>query len=439
MKSVYFHIDEVARDAVVASALKKHLAKHGISLVYGNRRQIKLFRKLYIPFPFDLAVFPNVDLVESTFRDVEKIDFPILVLPTETISGRHDTSNRLATHLLGSNRLDYSGRAILDKITRFCLWGSSHLETLNNYAPLLAQRAIIVGHPRYDLLCLKKRDSNRVEHRQKKKVGLITRFDTINIFDDRSNLVTAYSSRKLPGLPLQYFQTKELDIEDSWHNTILDLRIFFNIIDSIDINAYEITLRIHPRENRVNWERLVKSQSLPVTIAPWDQPFAHWASDQDILIAPPSTSFYDLAMIGKHAISIQNIEPKRASHASPVLDDFDPIFNYFQRPSSLTELYKDMSDSQPSAQSPELWKVVNRETDFPECSSSLAKVASVISGALESQPPKKKVWASSLYFFGREMDALLFKLQKIARNKDEQSANFPLGWSRRKFIDALSI
>lgn len=147
MKSVYFHIDEVARDAVVASALKKHLAKHGISLVYGNRRQIKLFRKLYIPFPFDLAVFPNVDLVESTFRDVGKIDFPILVLPTETISGTQDTSNRLATHLLGSNRPDYSGRAILDKITRFCLWGSSHLETLNNYAPLLAQRAIIVGHP----------------------------------------------------------------------------------------------------------------------------------------------------------------------------------------------------------------------------------------------------------------------------------------------------
>ena len=33
--NVYFHIDELARDAIVASSLKKHFKGH--NLIYGNR------------------------------------------------------------------------------------------------------------------------------------------------------------------------------------------------------------------------------------------------------------------------------------------------------------------------------------------------------------------------------------------------------------------
>ena len=345
MKYVYFYIDEIARDAVVASALKNHLAKHEIKVVYGNRRMIKFFRELNIPFPFDLAVFPNVDLVRSTFRNAESIDFPIVILPTESVSGTHGTSNRLAIHLLGSNYNCGAGDDFLNKISKFCLWGNSHLETINDYSPLVAQRAIVVGHPRYDSLCLKNETRKKSELSSKKKVGLITRFDAINIFDDRSNLESTYYMRKIPGMPLQYFQSENLDVEDIWHNAALDLRIFFNIIDTIDLNAYEVTMRIHPRENRVKWEHLIKNHSLPVKLAPWDQPFAHWLLGQDILIAPPSTTFYDMAMIGKSALSTQNIEPKRANHTSVLTDDFDPILDYFERPHSLTELYGKMSDN----------------------------------------------------------------------------------------------
>ena len=71
MKSIYFHIDELSRDSVVASALKRKLRKYDIHTFYGNRAVSELFRN--IPFPFDSAVFPSVDIFESSFLDPSRV------------------------------------------------------------------------------------------------------------------------------------------------------------------------------------------------------------------------------------------------------------------------------------------------------------------------------------------------------------------------------
>ena len=71
MKSIYFHIDELSRDSVVASALKRKLKNYGILTFYGNRNISELFRKF--PFPFDLAIFPSVDIFESSFLDPSRL------------------------------------------------------------------------------------------------------------------------------------------------------------------------------------------------------------------------------------------------------------------------------------------------------------------------------------------------------------------------------
>ena len=51
-KYVYFHIDELNRDSVVASALKKELAEKGVKLIYGCRLYsyylIKYFAKYFV-------------------------------------------------------------------------------------------------------------------------------------------------------------------------------------------------------------------------------------------------------------------------------------------------------------------------------------------------------------------------------------------------------
>jgi hypothetical protein len=53
-KVVYFNIDEVGRDAVVAANLKKALQRHGVELEYGNRMRSALLKD---NCPFDALIF----------------------------------------------------------------------------------------------------------------------------------------------------------------------------------------------------------------------------------------------------------------------------------------------------------------------------------------------------------------------------------------------
>jgi hypothetical protein len=62
---IYFHIDELGRDAVVASALKKYFKDRGASLWYGNRVDSCALK---FHNPFDVLIFPNVDLLFAYFE-----------------------------------------------------------------------------------------------------------------------------------------------------------------------------------------------------------------------------------------------------------------------------------------------------------------------------------------------------------------------------------
>lgn len=63
-KRVYFHIDELSRDSITASALKKTLKKHNIELYYGNRR---INRTLLPKFSdiFDIIILPRPSHVSA--------------------------------------------------------------------------------------------------------------------------------------------------------------------------------------------------------------------------------------------------------------------------------------------------------------------------------------------------------------------------------------
>ena len=58
IKNVYFHIDEIGRDAITASALKKGFAERGINLIYGNRVYTKRVLEKFV-FAFDVIILPR--------------------------------------------------------------------------------------------------------------------------------------------------------------------------------------------------------------------------------------------------------------------------------------------------------------------------------------------------------------------------------------------
>ena len=57
-KKIYFHIDELSRDSITASAFNKVLKEHGAKIIYGNRRTSSLLLPHFC-YLFDLIILPR--------------------------------------------------------------------------------------------------------------------------------------------------------------------------------------------------------------------------------------------------------------------------------------------------------------------------------------------------------------------------------------------
>ena len=123
-----------------------------------------------------------------------------------------------------------------------------------------------------------------------------------------------------------------------------------------------------------------------------------------------------------------------------MLDDFDPIFQHFERPSTFDELIEILGLNEESRPiSNELKNVLSIETNFPNMTNSLDKTADVIVEQIQSAGNKKRKFLNLLIItLIREIDALYVFLKKCFRNYEDQSCNFSLGKRRRMFIDSLS-
>ena len=78
MRIVYYHIDELARDSIVASVLKKELKKRGIDLIYGNRFSMRFLSSLRFA---DLVILPSLGHFQAVFPDNTDLPKNILIFP----------------------------------------------------------------------------------------------------------------------------------------------------------------------------------------------------------------------------------------------------------------------------------------------------------------------------------------------------------------------
>jgi surface carbohydrate biosynthesis protein len=433
---IYFHIDELARDAVVASALKKYFYERGSFLHYGNRIDSCALRKSN---PFDALIFPSIDLANSYLLGVEANNALIFILPTESISGSEDTCNRLKIHLFGSDFVLSHDPSSINKIDKFFLWGEGHYRTMAEASPENIHKFVKIGHPRHDKLCLGRNVVKNIDNRI--QVGLVARFDLINIFDDRTNLEQIYSGRTT-GKSDEYWHEDGLNIEDRYYTNVQDLRVFFEIVEKLSAENYKINLRVHPRENYDNWSKLIKNFNLNISLSSRWEPFVQWVKSQEVIIAPPSTSFYDCAVLGKAAISIGKICQNRKGHQFRNSDDFDPIFEYFSQPESIEELLKLVSIKGRVRldMSAQLKDLLQLEVGFPESENSLEYLCDIVLGSLKANDLSISAKSCELlmFYFFRLIYRVKYHFKFLLNPSSYQSALFNLWRSKVRLIDDLA-
>jgi len=438
-RSVYFHIDEVARDAVVAANLRQVLKAYGVQVVYGNRAHSQLLGSLDNFSAFNLYLFPSLDLFRANWPDVSSMSAPVIILPAETVGGTTRNVDRLAAKYLGSFPDECS--PWINRVAAFCVWGPSHLKAFEAEGRYLLPKCHVVGHPRFDRRCQVRGSVSAPS--QKIRVGIISRFFVVNPFDQRGMLQVVYGDRKIPGREQPVYRlSPDLDVEDRVYTSAIDLRLVFQLIDRLDPGQHEVVLRAHPREDRTSWERLIVRKGLPVTIAPWDQPFMHWINSVDHIVGPVSTSFYDCVVAGRRPICTVDIVPHRQHHILAGGDDENPILNYVLLPKSIEELVEIVS-VRPREEDLEipagLLDILHQEANYPDCFNSLDRVAAVCLDVLEATSGEHRARPTArlrheIFTRGRDLLSWTRRL-----GKPEQSSSFVLNRRRRRWIDGLAL
>lgn len=431
---VYFHIDELARDAVVASALKKEVEAAGGRLVYGNRLMTNyLLRHFNV---FDAIILSSLAHYIDVFPDPNNLPDNVFILQTEAIGQATGTLRRLYGKYFGDDAVKCEPWH--RSVAGFLLWGHAHINPFREYFPAYLPKVRVVGHPRLSDSC--KRSATE-KPAGKRVIGFVSRFNLLSPHDGRTPFQSVLSSMKFGKKTFPLFENSpDRDVEDLFFTEVIDFRVMFQIIKSLDPDKYDIRVRPHPRENRMGWQKLAATSGINVSVSRWDEPFGHWLQQVDVVVTPPSTSLYDVFFHKKRAILIDRIVPARANHLLTESDDHNQILGGACRPASVEEvLTRIASDDVPVDHS-----IVDQRLHEQVAAEIAGSAIRNIIAALDELRP-----APARASFGRQVKASLFlALSLLASHarwtkarlsgRMEQGSSFDMTIGRMAWIKRLT-
>jgi len=444
-KYAYFHIDELNRDSVVASALKKELYTRGITLVYGCRKYFRVIK--YFIGVFDAAVFPKPHFLRYADKKYYK-NSNIVMLYTENIGIIADSGEDKMT-LKGSLDAEFmSGDTdYVDSVSAFCFWGNKVHDTVIKHYPYLKGKCHIVGHPRHAIETLpEKNKKGALSH--EKTIGIVTRHTYLNDYMSRS--VLEKIAQYLDGdVKYEYRNDKTGDYlvtqrrgsvpENDAFIEAIDAKNIFLIVQEALRNGYKVLIKTHPREKADVWAELFESRGLRVEIADPLVPFTHWLNGIDFLIGPPSSSFYDSLMRGVFPISIHNLDQRRAGFILPMSEDNNKLMPHISAPLTIDDIFS-LIDSSPSVErSDAVNDILLSEADFPNCNRSINKIGEVIEEIVDEKGNESyflKIILLVIYQFMIRVVNMMFFVRYFASCVN--SSSFVITRSISRFIDGLS-
>ena len=429
---VYYHIDELSRDAIVASALREELKKVGGKLIYGNRATTRRLRHFNI---FDVVILPGIDYYMNAYPDPNHLPDNIVILPTEAV-GEATPRLRINVKYFGN---DHEACAPWHKtIAMYLLWGFTHLKSFQNYYPAYLDKCKVVGHPRLADACVA---PARSKSNSKVVIGFATRFSMLNPFDQRPFFSVIYDGMKAKGklVPLFFENSENHDVEDIVYTEAVDTRVFFSLMRALDPEKYSLSIRVHPRENKERWLDFIRKYDLNAVVSKWDDPFSVWSRSVDIVVSPPSTSFYDLLYCGMNPICIRDVVPLKEKHILTESDDNNQILSHIYRPKSVDEIVETIHSGKVPDLSKGAEEILEGQAGISIAKNSISNIATAIC----SLPKNRR---SAVVRSRRLLPFVIFAVVLVSYFKrwhyillhgGEQSSSFMFTFGRLKMINGL--
>jgi hypothetical protein len=377
---IYFHIDEVSRDTIVASALRDELKKIGGKLIYGNRMTLSFLRYFNI---FDAVILPSILHYMAAFPDPDKLPDNIVILPSESVGQATGQLRRINAKYFGNNMETCTPWH--QTVAQYLLWGFDHIRPFQEYYPSYLDKCKVVGHPRLADVCL---GSARTKTSSKPVIGFVSRFSVLNDFYSRLNFTNINAGMKVKGVVQPMFENSgDRDIEDRIYTEVIDFRVLLQVMLALDPEMYTLSIRVHPRENRKNWSRFIKEQGIDAVVSKWDDPFSQWLNEVDIIVSPPSTSFYDMLSRDIHPICIRDVVLRRMNHVLTESDDYNQILDYVYCPKSFDEIIETIKSGKVPDMSEGVEGILEGQAGLSIAKNSISNIVAALVGLPKKTPP----------------------------------------------------
>ena len=425
--NIYFHIDELNRDAIIASVLEKKFTQKGHNFIFGNRTSNPLLNLFHDAF--DIIVMPRPHfLYDNWGSDCLSWNSKFVMLSAENLGIICKDHHVMARTILEDTYFNNDQR-FTDKIDAFCLWGEKQLQAIKDYAYTLQEKCHVIGHPRHDISC----KNFSLTKYTKKKIGFITRANSINdyfgrsllesfqtLFDDhfQYEYINKITGEKLiskrPGArPVENAVVQCIDVENS-----------LNIIKIFEKKGYEVTIRCHPKEDLLEWKKLFDKCSIKAEIADNNLPITEWLKSVRIIIGPPSTAFYDAVMSGVEPISISNLDERRKKCIGELWEDNNRLMDHIYKPQNIEELVNYVESKSSFNISSEIKDILKSEANYPECKHSLRVFVSVCEN-LTLIKSKRRV-SLILFYLARWFYTKAWTFKNLIIKRKETSASFAM-------------
>lgn len=444
---VYFHIDELNRDSIVASKLKRRLKQMGHSLEYGSRMTSSLaglFNK-----SFDVIIIPRPHFICDQWG--------------KKSLGWNTRFITLATENLGMICIDprYTAKTILDRdyfegriehvqrIDRICVWGERQKNAIAMHAPEVLEKVCVVGHPRHDKT-LERRNSHNTRDDGNIIVGITPRSVLLNDYYDRSPMqgfrYVNHTRRRFEFFNKRtnnYLEshTSHEQPAESICTQALDVSTTIKLALALQEQNISLQFRIHPKENQSEWEYLLKSVGIsrPVFID-GEIPIRDWLGSISYLIGPPSTTFYDALMCGVEPISLHRMDSRRLLFVGSNWEDNNRLMQYIFAPQSISELVSYVKTGQLSTlDSGKFFQVLRDEANYPDCQkNAINKVASTIDSLCKYDKSNASLLCYYLYQISGKVMRIYWRVKFKLLTNGINSSRFILGSNLTRRIDGLS-
>ncbi len=431
--NILYHIDELGRDAIVASALKRFGKKRKIKIFYCNKKVKKVIRNFNF---YDAIILPSIPHYKFYFPDPKNLPKNIFILPTEAVGQSTGRLRRIQAKYFG---IDYKRDEAWHKsVKAYLLWGKDHKNNIIKLNPEYSSKCYVVGHPRISKYTTVQNSIKVNQNRNIKKIGLVCRFGAINPYDNRNNLNLIFKNMRFFNQKVPKFENtpKTLDAEDLSYTELIDLRIFLTLIFSLDAKKFKIFIKPHPRENADNWKKFFKENNIKIEIEHKFTPFSLWLNKVDLIVSPPSTSFYEILRGNKKLICIDKVISKRKNHILKESDDNNQILEYICRPKSISELIYLVKNDKKIKLKKGYLNIVKGQTYSINKKDSIENIIEIIS--LQTKVKRKKI------IFMKKIINLIFvqiinELSALKNiHREEQGSVFSLTIRKIYWINRLS-